>query len=61
LPSLNTQSPNEASHLDELVWIHCSVGDEVHEEEDEEEVTAVHVCGLYSIHKRLLIDIIYRA
>ena len=61
LPSPNTRSPDEPRHLDELVWIHCSVGDEVLEEEDEEEVAAVHVCGLYSIHKRFLIDITYRA
>jgi hypothetical protein len=44
LPSLNTRSPNGPSLLDELLWIHCSVGDDVHEEEDEDEVAEVHVC-----------------
>ena len=61
LPSLNTPSLHEPIHLDELVWIHCSVGDEVHEEEDEEEVTDVHVCGFYSTHMRVLIDVSCRA
>lgn len=60
-PSLNTRSLHESIHLDEIVWIHCSVGDEVHEDEEEEEDTAVHVCGIYSIHIRFLIDVIYRA
>jgi len=61
LPSLNTRSPNDSSLLEELVWIHCSVGDDMHEEDDEEEVTAVNVCGVCSIHERFLIDVTYRA
>ena len=60
-PLLNKPSPEEPSFLDELVWIHCSVGDEIHEEEDEEEDTAEHVRGFYYIHERFLIDVVCRA
>lgn len=49
LPSINTQGLKDPSPLDELIWIHCSIGDEMLTEEDQEEATAEHVCGdLYS-------------
>jgi hypothetical protein len=55
LPSLNKWDPKDPVFLDEPVWIHCSVGDEIHGEEDEEEVTAEHVCGLMPFMKGFLL------
>jgi len=58
--SLNTGSLDSPSVLDELLWIHCSVGDEAYEDEDERDATAEQVCGFYSIHKMYRIDVVYR-
>lgn len=59
LPLFNKTGPKDLSLLDELVWIHCSVGDEMHEEEDEEEIATEHVRGSY-IHEQFPIDVVYR-
>lgn len=50
-PILNKLGPKDLDPPDELVWIHCSVGDEMHEEEDMEEVATEHVRGFFIFRK----------
>ena len=61
LPSLHKRDLKDPRSVDEPVWIHCSVGDEMPEDENEEEVSEEHVCGFYAIHEGFLIDVVCRA